>query len=80
MYCILTGSTSNPNGNTDLAFFIDNQKVGTFQQAPNGNTSYQYGVNVFAKDGLSNGLHTLDLVSGEAGKDALVMLDSITYT
>lgn len=78
--CILTGSIGETDGNTDLTFYIDNEKVGTYQQPPTEDISYQYGVSVFSKEGLSNELHTLTLTSGSSGNDALVMLDSITYT
>ena len=78
--CIVTGSLENPDGNTDLTFYIDNANVGSFEKTPDGNATYLYGTNVFATKGLSNTLHTLTIESGSGGSEALVMLDSITYT
>ncbi|KAL5478441.1 hypothetical protein ACEPAI_2625 [Sanghuangporus weigelae] len=78
--CILTRSSSGPNGNTDLTFKIDNVTVGTFEQVPDGDTTYHFGVTVFSMSGLGNTVHTLSIESGHAGSRALVLLDSIIYT
>ncbi|EJD00595.1 uncharacterized protein FOMMEDRAFT_159343 [Fomitiporia mediterranea MF3/22] len=77
--CILTGSTANPNGNTDLTFFLDGNQAGTFRQNPNGDTTYRLQT-VFAAAGLSDAQHTIRLETGNAGQEALVLLDSIIYT
>lgn len=80
--CILTRSFTSPDGNTDMTFFIDNDDnpTGVFQQSPNGDTSYQFGVTVFSATDLPPGQHTVRLEAGHAGKKALVLLDSIIYT
>ena len=78
--CILTGSESRPNGNTDLTFRVDDVTLGSFEQTPDGDRAYRFGVTVFATTGLDNSVHTLSIESGRAGRRALVLLDSIIYT
>ena len=65
-----------------MTFFLDDldNPAGVFQQTPNGDTSYRFGVTVFAKTDLPFGQHTIRLEAGHAGKKALVLLDSIIYT
>ncbi|KAH8118912.1 hypothetical protein DFH11DRAFT_407245 [Phellopilus nigrolimitatus] len=62
--CTLTGSTSSPDGNTDMTFIVDGSTAGTFERSPNGDTSYSFGQIVFAKSGLDQRKHTLSIESG----------------
>ncbi|KAI5118094.1 hypothetical protein M0805_007743 [Coniferiporia weirii] len=78
--CILTGTSSLPNGNTDMTFLIDNTTAGSFQKAPDNGTTYHFNQTVFAQTGLPNALHTITIESGHANQTALVLLDSIIYT
>lgn len=78
--CILTGSPSNPDGNSDMMFILDNKTVGSFQQGPDGNPAYLYNSVVFSMDGLPVMEHNITLLSGELGQAALVLLDRIIYT
>ena len=81
IYCILTRSSSSPNGNTDMTFFIDDQEVSSFSQASNGDKTYLYNQIVFSWSGLDGSTsHNVRLESGHAGRQALVMLDRIVYT
>lgn len=78
--CILTGTAGNPDGNTDMTFFLDNERVANFSRAPDGDASYQFNVPVFSMDGLSMTQHNITLVSGMQGQAALVLLDRVIYT
>ncbi|KLO18720.1 hypothetical protein SCHPADRAFT_935980 [Schizopora paradoxa] len=78
--CILTGSTENPNGNSDMTFLIDNNTAGVFQQSPDGNSSYSFNHVVFAAENLTMDAHNLTLLNGLSGEAALVLLDRIIYT
>ncbi|KAI5117400.1 hypothetical protein M0805_004622 [Coniferiporia weirii] len=78
--CILTGTSTSPDGNTDMTFKIDNVTTGVFQKQPNGDATYHFNQTVFAQTGLPNTLHTITIESGHAGQKALVLLDSIIYT
>jgi len=78
--CILTGTSSNPNANSDMTFLLDGEEVGSFQQSPNGNPAYLFDSVVFSKNDLSLEQHNITLVSGRLGKVALVLLDRIIYT
>jgi len=78
--CILTGSPSNPDGNSDMTLILDNKTVGSFQQGPDGNPAYLYNSVVFSMDGLPVMEHNITLLSGELGQAALVLLDRIIYT
>lgn len=78
--CILTGTSTNPNGNSDMVFFLDGVQVGSFQQGPNGNPAYQFNSVVYSSDSLPMESHNITLVSGMLGERALVLLDRIIYT
>ena len=80
VYCILTGSISEPIGNSDMTFFIDNQQVGAFVQAPDGNTNYRYNSLVYSNADLELGVHTFRLETAHLGERALVLLDYLIYT
>lgn len=78
--CIVTGSTKNPNGNSDMSFFLDDEAVGSFASAPDGDKSYQFNVPVYANESLSSGMHNITIVSGLSGTQSLTLLDRIIYT
>ena len=80
VYCILTGNTNDPNGNSDMTFFIDDQQVGAFIQAPDGNDTYRYNSLVYSNANLEAGVHTFRLETGHSGELALVLLDYLIYT
>ena len=79
MYAILTGATGAINGDSDYTFTIDGNIAGVFQREPEPNLSPQFNQTVFSISGLDNTTHTLNIVAGDAGKQALVLLDSIIY-
>ncbi|KAL5507584.1 hypothetical protein ACEPAH_7040 [Sanghuangporus vaninii] len=81
IYCILTSSSSSPNGNTDMTFYVDDQEVGSFSRPSDGDRSYQYNQVVFSWSGLDGSTnHNVRLESGHSGQQALVLLDRIVYT
>ncbi|KAL5485487.1 hypothetical protein ACEPAI_8129 [Sanghuangporus weigelae] len=81
IYCILTRSSSSPNGNTDMTFYVDDQEVGSFSRPSDGDKSYQYNQVVFSWSGLDGSTnHNVRLESGHSGQQALVLLDRIVYT
>ncbi|OCB87365.1 hypothetical protein A7U60_g5505 [Sanghuangporus baumii] len=81
IYCILTRSSSSPDGNTDMTFYVDDQEVGSFSRDSDGDKSYQYNQVVFAWSGLDGSTnHNVRLESGHLGQKALVLLDRIVYT
>ena len=78
--CILTHGFSNPNGNTDMAFFLDGVQAGSLEQPPNGDATYLYNQVVFSKTGLSSGVHNIRIDVGHNGTSALILFDRIIYT
>ena len=80
VFCILTGSKIDPDGNTDMLFTIDGEKVGTFVKQTNGDNQYTYNVPVYFNESLPHGHHTITLESGVLGKRALVLFDRVVYT
>lgn len=78
--CILTGSSANPDGNSDMAFILDGTNFSPFERPPDGNTTFLYNQTVFSVADLSEGLHTITIDSGLNGNQALVLLDRIIYT
>ncbi|KAI0367530.1 hypothetical protein BV20DRAFT_981334 [Pilatotrama ljubarskyi] len=81
VFCITTGSTASPDGNSDMSFFIDGELVGKFLQPPNGDTAYDYNVPVYVNRSLSAGQHSIAIVNGEVhGNKSLLLLDYIVYT
>lgn len=77
MNCILTGSETGPDGNTDMTFFLDGSAVGSFKRQPDGDTSYSFNQTVFSKENLTN---TAQILVGLGRQKALILLDSIVYT
>ena len=80
VYCILTGSIDSPFGNSDMTFFIDDQQVGSFIQAPDGDKTYRYNSLVYNNTNLEVGMHTFRLETAHLGKSALVLFDYLIYT
>ena len=65
---------------TNLTFYLDGEAADTFHPTqPDGVVGIQYRVPVFSKTGLSNGPHTLEIVSG-GPTHSLVLFDYIEYT
>jgi len=81
-FCALADSSTGPDGDSDMTFFIDGVIRGTFAQtAPGIPNVYQYSVPVFSITSLSPGQHTLTIQNGHVnGIKALTMLDEIIYT
>ncbi|ETW82926.1 hypothetical protein HETIRDRAFT_426400 [Heterobasidion irregulare TC 32-1] len=80
VFCIITHTSSSPDGNTDLQFFIDSQLVGTYRLQPTGSTVYDYNVPVYVNESLPNGLHNLTIQNGRiGGLFSLILLDKIMY-
>jgi hypothetical protein len=80
VYCILTGSSISPDGNSDMSFAIDGETVGTFQQTPSGDGTYLYDQLVYSKSDLLSGEHNFTLTTGSNNTKALVILDRLVYT
>ncbi|TBU46568.1 hypothetical protein BD309DRAFT_840655, partial [Dichomitus squalens] len=81
VFCVVTHSFTSPVGNSDMSFFLDGNLVGTFQQPPNGNATYEYNVPVYVNESLPPGQHTIVVVNGElGGNTSLTLLDYIVYT
>ncbi|TFK93007.1 hypothetical protein K466DRAFT_168582 [Polyporus arcularius HHB13444] len=81
VYCIIPRSTSSPDGNVDMQFFLDGQEVGSYSRPPNGTDTYEYDVPVYVNKSLSAGNHVIELHNGKVGgNQSTVLLDYITYT
>jgi len=83
VYCAIAHSASSPDGHSDMTFFIDNEVVGKFVQAPTTESQpdYQYHVPVYVNHSMPAGIHTFTLQNGRiGGQKSLVLLDSIMYT
>ena len=81
VYCVVTRSSTQPFGNSDMTFYLDGQQVGTFIQEPNGDSTYHYNVPVYVNASIPSGDHTFMLVNGRAGgQSALALLDCIVFT
>ncbi|KAI0825218.1 hypothetical protein BC628DRAFT_255421 [Trametes gibbosa] len=81
VFCVVTRSFTSPDGNSDMSFYIDDELVGRFVQAPNGDPTYEYDVPVYVNQTLANGPHTLTVMNGQlGGNKSLILLDYIVYT
>ncbi|KAI0682003.1 hypothetical protein C8Q76DRAFT_573608, partial [Earliella scabrosa] len=81
VYCVVTRSSTQPFGNSDMTFYLDGQQVGTFIQEPSGDSTYQYNVPVYVNASIPSGDHAFMLVNGRAGgQSALALLDYIVFT
>ncbi|KIK70414.1 hypothetical protein GYMLUDRAFT_271851 [Collybiopsis luxurians FD-317 M1] len=82
VFCALAESSTSPDGDSDLSFFIDGILAGTFvKKAPGNNNTYDYAVSVFSTTSLSPSQHNLTIQNGHInGAKSLVLLDQIVYT
>ncbi|KAI8983377.1 hypothetical protein BD414DRAFT_490726 [Trametes punicea] len=81
VYCIVTRSSTSPDGNSDMTFFLDGDEVGQFVRPPDGNATYEYNVPVYVNQSLAAGAHELAIVNGHLlGNKSLILLDYIVYT
>ncbi|KAJ4499276.1 hypothetical protein C8R41DRAFT_915489 [Lentinula lateritia] len=82
VYCALAESSTSPDGDSDMSFYIDGSLKGTFvKTAPGNNNVYDYAIPVFSIDSLSVGMHNFTLQNGHVnGTKSLVLLDEIIYT
>ncbi|PCH33252.1 hypothetical protein WOLCODRAFT_141572 [Wolfiporia cocos MD-104 SS10] len=82
VYCIVFHSSDNPDGYTNLWFYLDDEQVGNFTQVPSGNgANVSYNVLVYDNDRIPWGTHTFTLVNGDpSGQASLVLLDYAIYT
>lgn len=80
-FCVITQAFSDPNGNSDMSFFIDGAQAGSFTLPPNGDTTYQYGVPVYANTSLTSGTHIFTMTVGHpGGMSAVALLDYFIFT
>ena len=77
---IITHSSANPNGNTDMVFLVDGIPAGSLQQPPTGDKTYFYNQTVFSQTGLASGMHTIRIEVGHNNTQAVILLDRIIYT
>ncbi|KAJ4485551.1 hypothetical protein J3R30DRAFT_3325871, partial [Lentinula aciculospora] len=82
VFCALAESSTSPDGDSDMSFYIDGSLKGTFvKTAPGNNNVYDYAIPVFSIDSLPLGMHNVTLQNGHVnGTKALVLLDEIVYT
>ncbi|KAL7285825.1 hypothetical protein ACG7TL_000934 [Trametes sanguinea] len=81
VFCIVTRSSTSPDGNSDMTFSIDGQEVGRFVQPPDGDTTYDYNVPVYVNTSLPPGPHQLVILNGQPnGNKSLILLDYVVYT
>ncbi|KAK7694205.1 hypothetical protein QCA50_001385 [Cerrena zonata] len=79
--CILSHLGSNPDGTTNMLFFLDGEFMGSYQQFPNGDPTYEFNTMVYANSSIPNGHHTFTIQNGQLqAPGSLVLLDSIMYT
>ncbi|KAJ7592070.1 hypothetical protein C8J56DRAFT_886795 [Mycena floridula] len=66
----------------DLTFFIDSNKVGSFQRPTvGGQSGYSYNVQLYSNNTLSSGPHTLTIQNGQLGRpQSILLLDYVEYT
>ncbi|KAJ3802492.1 hypothetical protein GGU11DRAFT_672780 [Lentinula aff. detonsa] len=82
VFCALAESVKSPDGNSDMAFYVDGQLMGSFVKPALGiKNAYEYQIPVFSANSLAPGEHTLVLQNGHVnGTQSLVLLDYIVYT
>lgn len=81
VFCVISHSSSSPDGDTYMSFLIDGEEAGTFTQSSTGQDTYTYNVSVFASEPLPSGQHTLTVVNGRiGGPKVLALLDYFVYT
>lgn len=80
VYCIISHSSGDPDGNTDLHFMIDDDVVGSTNIPPTGLSTYSYNYLVYSGQ-FPMGQHTLTVVNGQDGGPwSMILLDYIIYT
>ncbi|KAJ3802630.1 hypothetical protein GGU11DRAFT_715709 [Lentinula aff. detonsa] len=82
VFCALAESSTSPDGDSDMSFYIDGSLKGTFVKTAPGNSNvYDYSIPVFSIDSLPSGMHNFTLQNGHVnGTKSLVLLDEIIYT
>ncbi|RPD58018.1 hypothetical protein L226DRAFT_467307 [Lentinus tigrinus ALCF2SS1-7] len=81
VYCIVTQSSTDPFGNSDMTFYLDGVEVGNFTLPPDGDSTYHYNFPVYVNESIPSGKHSFMLVNGRAGgQTALALLDSIVFS
>ena len=80
VYCLIARTSTSPDGNTDMTFYIDGTSVGTYELAPDNDTTIYYDQLVYSNTGLSSGSHDFKIVNGMANQKSLVLLDRLVYT
>ncbi|KAI3615903.1 hypothetical protein WG66_010197 [Moniliophthora roreri] len=60
-----------------LDFTVDGGIAGAFTHSPDGSSDFTYDFPVFAKDGLSNGEHSVEITMG---KGSNILFDYVQYT
>ncbi|KAK0470379.1 uncharacterized protein EV420DRAFT_111051 [Desarmillaria tabescens] len=79
--CILAKTTSLPNGNSDMSFYIDDDLVGQFVKLAPGEPGFDYDVPVYSNTSVPAGQHRFTLQNGHVGgMTSLVLLDALVYT
>ncbi|KAI0754137.1 hypothetical protein C8Q80DRAFT_1094444, partial [Daedaleopsis nitida] len=73
----LANSISSTRTDQNITFFLDGQQAGTFVHAATSSTEIDYRVQVFARNGLTNGSHTL-VVQPEPNSN--ILFDFAMYT
>ncbi|KAJ7456545.1 hypothetical protein FB451DRAFT_1511489 [Mycena latifolia] len=81
VFCALARSSTNPDGNSDMTFYLDGVVVGSFTQFAVGSTGFDYHVPVYINTNVPPGRHTLTIQNGhQNGRQSLLVLDSIVYS
>ena len=76
VYCII-----GPFWDTDLTFYLDDGRAGTFALAANTTRAYEYNTLVYSTASLRSQEHALTILSGTGGGNStLILLDRIVYT
>jgi len=81
VFCALSRSSTAPDGDSDMAFYIDGVQAGSFTQRAIGSAGFDYRVPVYANTALTPGNHTIEVQNGQRnGNQSLMILDSIVYS
>ncbi|KAJ7225969.1 hypothetical protein GGX14DRAFT_642160 [Mycena pura] len=81
IFCAISQSRTDPDGDSDMTFYLDGVPVGSFAEPAPGIAGFDYNVPVFANPAISPGPHTLIIQNGhQNGGTSLLILDSIVYT
>ncbi|KAF9077660.1 hypothetical protein BDP27DRAFT_1441709 [Rhodocollybia butyracea] len=82
VFCALAQSLTQPNGNSNVGFYIDGLLRHTLVDTSPSVNGYQYNVSVFSVDSLMPGQHTLTLQNGNSNAliESVVLLDYIIFS